>query len=213
MATLKLNSYTIRTDGLLSAAVDECFDWVSVDFYWHAVALGVAQLLPHLLQVRYSLKHRYTAKGLRGVFQRVLQVLQDGLLPDGFLYPPLRLHIERISVHGLDRGLVLDMARPGLSEKLREPSRVILRRVCDLGLVLLRGIQSEERDIREREKARTACSCRMSSGSPSNWRRIISASCSSVLCRITVQQRVPAQGGAGTHRPATETFLRRRSMA
>ena len=69
----------------------------------------------------------------------MFHVLHDSLLTNGLLYPPLRLHIERVSIECFDRVLPFHFSRDGpfveLSEKLSKPSGRI-DRFRQLGLNL-----------------------------------------------------------------------------
>ena len=77
-----------------------------------------------------SLKHRNAPEGLGRVLERVLQVLQDGLLLDRLLNLALRLDAEgvRFEEHafalGLELGFVLPLAR--LADELRKLRGIVL---------------------------------------------------------------------------------------
>jgi hypothetical protein len=66
----------------------------------------------------------------------MLHIFQYSLLPDRLLNPPLRLHIERVGVHSLDRGLSLYVTRPRLAQQLGEACRVVLRCMRNFRLCL-----------------------------------------------------------------------------
>ena len=83
-----------------------------------APVMGKKKKSPH------SLEHRHPPKRLRRILQRMLQVLDDRLLPYGLFDPFLTLDLVRVRCETLELrvGLLVSLAR--LTEELGEAGRV-----------------------------------------------------------------------------------------
>ena len=78
-----------------------------------------------------SLEHGNSPEGFRTVLQSMLHILNNSLLPYGFLDPSLRFHVERVRIERLDLALAsqicLVRSRDGLPQELSKTGGVRLR--------------------------------------------------------------------------------------
>lgn len=166
------------------------------------------------------LEHGYPPEAFRGIFDGVLQILQDSLLAYRLFDPPLCLDIKGISIKTrnlcLPTSLLIGSKCAQLSQELGKPPRIRRGGSCKLWLSLY-SMQTREAECWKGERGQlsvTSCSERISSGFPRICNRIISASCSAVLgTRRSVMSLGITYHVKEAHLPATLIFLRSSSTA
>ncbi len=139
----------------------------------------------------------------------MFQILNNGLVSNSLLDPPLGFDVERICVEPLDLPHTIHLCVPRLSQELCKPGWIRLSGIGQFRLSLKSCHKSSV--VEDKVEYRTSCSCLIRLGSPRICKRIISASRSislfqSMSCGIGVI-------AATTYRPATLTFLRSRIIA
>ena len=130
-----------RTDGRLSARVDERLDGVTIHFSLDVEHVHAPEPVLFRSAVFIIALFRYGRIARLGhVLHRRLEVFEDGLLSDGLLNLALGLNVVRVRVEQLGLVLLLELGRAlhrvELGQQLAEPDRVRHGRLCEFGLIL-----------------------------------------------------------------------------
>lgn len=177
--------YRRPTYRLLSSTINKGSNRPPIDLHWDAKNNGIRASVHRIrIEAWDVLEHRNPTKALWRVFHGVFQVFHHSLEPNCLFDLALCLDVIRVCVQSsnfpLSGHLRLVMASTLLTQENCEMCRIILSCCCNVWLCLYKGVRFR---VRPWSRLHTCCSSLMRFGSPSMRKRIISASCSTVLER------------------------------